>query len=186
MHCSDFVNICISTWVVGKHGEQCNGPKIRKSEVTACGKCRKVFCDYRTRLKHEKKCKGAVTSLDVKKNFQCAECGDRFSSSRELFQHEKTKMHNKPGSNSSLPSDTNKLRRAEQMKTCRKCGDRFTTYKELYNHRMIAHKQTGSGKLQSDPWTGEIAPWVNEDGSENESMKRVYDQHRHLILRERV
>ena len=51
---------------------------------------------------------------------------------------------------------------------------------------MITHKQTGSGKLQSDPWTAEIAPWVNEDGSENESMKRVYDQHRHLILRERA
>ena len=170
-----------------RHEEKCNGPKIQKTKITACAKCKKTFMHYRTRQKHEKTCKGAATANGNKKTFRCADCGELFLSSKELFDHEKTNLHNRPGSStSSATSTTNTSKETKQMVTCRMCGDRFATHKELYNHRMITHKQTGSGKLQSDPWTEEIAPWVNEDGSENESIKRVYDQHRHLILRERA
>ena len=107
-----------------------------------------------------------------------------------MFKHKKTNLHNRIGSSSSTctsPSNTtNTTNKTGKMITCHTCKDSFATYKELFNLRMIMHKQTSSGKLQSDPWTEEITPRVNEDDSGNESMKRVYDQHRHLILRESV
>ena len=139
-----------------------------------------------------KTCKGAATANGNKKTFPCADCRELFCRQKSClyYKHEKINLHNRPGSSSSTSSSprntTNTTNKTGQMITCHTCKDSFATYKELYNHRMIMHKQTGSGILQSDPWTEEIAPWVNEDGSENGSMKRVYDQHRHLILRERA
>jgi hypothetical protein len=179
-----------------RHEKKCDGPKQKKTDVTVCQICRKSFSDYRNRLRHEKVCKHKSNS-----KFKCTSCVKDFASDKELLKHEKEIKHNLPSGSqnsrseplsSSLENKANdnaadKITQARRLK-CRFCQDGFATYRDLYEHRMLYHKQTESGELQTDPWTNsnETAPWVNEDGSENARLRREYDLHRHLILRERV
>jgi hypothetical protein len=113
------------------------------------------------------------------------------------LEHKTEYSHNKPSS-SNFQTQTrdkpeNNTENSEKKKNsnllnCRFCQARFVTYRELYEHRLMYHKQTGNGTWQGDPWSESehIAPRVNKDGSENESMRKEYDLHRHLIFRERV
>ena len=60
--------------------------------------------------------------------------------------------------------------------------------KQLFSHKII-HYQSGEAEktFQSEPWkqAESSPPWENEDGSTDNEMKKVYKQHRHLILKER-
>ena len=59
---------------------------------------------------------------------------------------------------------------------------------DLYNHRMIDLMQSGgnAASFQSLPWEKDQSlPWVNEDGTVNEKLKKTYDQHKHLIYKKK-
>lgn len=70
---------------------------------------------------------------------------------------------------------------------CRKCDRTFTSHSELYAHRAAVHHQsqdktTSFQPVPNHPET-EQPPWMNEDSTENEELKEIYYQHRHLILK---
>ncbi|KAL4217282.1 hypothetical protein ACF0H5_023733 [Mactra antiquata] len=141
--------------------------------------------------KHEKKC----LNQTFNNTLPCAQCNKTFTSTQELLKHENVTKHNRPGGSTDSVSNSVKSNNQEinskevnqnKRVTCRKCGDSFNDRCDLYNHRTQHH--TDHHSIQANPWdsNGDNAPWVNEDGSENENMRRVNNQHRHLILRERV
>ncbi|KAL4226296.1 hypothetical protein ACF0H5_014279 [Mactra antiquata] len=185
-----------------RHEALCSGAKVKKTDITSCGKCSKSFSDYRNKLRHEKKC--GTTKKCKTANFQCTKCKTQFQTVRELLRHERESSHNQPGSsgekeasphrnknsnnNNRNNNNNNSNNKTEQKPLCKLCGERFESNKERYIHRMTVHEQSVSIRTREDPWSarGQMPPWINEDGSENESLRCVYDQHRHLILRDSV
>ncbi|XP_060578349.1 metacaspase-2-like [Ruditapes philippinarum] len=192
---------------LNKHEKKCAGRLVKKTDNTLCGICRKQFTNYRGRLKHEKLCRSKNEknqSVKENKGFQCKTCGAIFASHGLLVKHEFSLKHNQAGGSSTenkscinnttknVESETNGKQRTSQnshvQPKCRRCDKCFTDYKDLYRHRMLVHNQPTASNLQLYPWDerNESPPWENADGSINDRMKRVYIEHRHLILGERV
>ena len=67
--------------------------------------------------------------------------------------------------------------------TCRTCGLICHSYKDLYAHKMNKHQKYDKESLQKTPWSREKdAPWSILPKNENEKMKKIYNQHRSIIL----
>ncbi len=65
----------------------------------------------------------------------------------------------------------------------------FVNGSELYHHRMLVNQQGGGNPdtWQPSHWgpDDDDEPWRNSDGTVNDKLQNVYDQHRHIILKQR-
>ena len=152
----------------------------KKSKITNCKNCKTKFANYRSRLLHEKSCFNieSKTKQTDKQTFKCQHCNATFGSSRALVEHESRENH--------VVAGTSHSKHAK----CRKCGDRFDSFKELYIHRLEKHQQSDDvlQSLQTDPWTNTKTPppWTDDDDADNsKDIKRTYEQHKHLILKQK-
>lgn len=137
---------------------------------TVCPHCRKPFSRYDSRLRHERIC---AVKLHTNKTSLAEDPVGRREQTRSCKSKHKNDVEQK---------------QKKSFVTCHKCKLNFNTSQELYAHRQIAHEQSGgnAASFQREPWTDEfLPPWVQEDGSIDEQLKRTYDLHRHLILRRR-
>ena len=189
-----------------RHEGICQKPtKKKETDITSCRKCKKHFSSYTNRYRHEKRCKNeSENQSTIQQNFVCRTCNAEFESVHSLKHHHKSAGHTSEGEkederNSETIQDGVRKRSGEQMHEslkeskkpcyrCRKCNKIFMSQVDRYNHDNIEHHQSAdkASTFQIEPWTGvENAPWRNEDGTENQELKFVYNQHRHLILKQR-
>ena len=157
-----------------RHENTCSTKNDNKeTDRTVCKKCRQPFSSYSSRLKHEKKCNDD-DKRNKSRNFSCNVCKQSFETASQLVAHENETKHNEAGSS--------------KGPKCHKCGIRCDSYKQLYRHRVINHSQTDEvmQTLQTDPWTenNTVPPWDSED-EESQNLKKTYEQHKHLILKQR-
>ena len=142
---------------------------------------------------------GTSSEGTIERSFSCCVCNAEFPSLNRLKNHNKSTGHSKTAdgqlnnsnvvlplkrSNEQSPESSCKKRHLQ----CRKCKKTFPSHQELYVHRNEDHHQAEDrvASFQSVPWRGEEnAPWSNQDGLVDEKMKNIYNQHRHLILKQR-
>lgn len=77
-----------------------------------------------------------------------------------------------------------KAQKKDMTHKYRRCGRMCSSHYGMCDHRKRVHYQFGgnASSLISVPWSDGKEPWQNEDGSLNEAFKKLYDQHRNLIL----
>ncbi|KAL4233465.1 hypothetical protein ACF0H5_008146 [Mactra antiquata] len=189
------------------HEKKCGAIKIKKTDVTNCKKCGKRFTMYSNRLRHEKKCGGSRQFYNTQKQceFICDICDKGFTTLSDLTNHQ-NESHIKgrdfdprPGcstdhhqaSTSRVQNENNssdKTGNKQVSLICRLCNCVFSSHSELYHHRSLIHHQSEEKRksFQNNPWNeSDQLPWVKEDGTEDEHLKITYEQHRHLILKQK-
>ncbi|KAL4233639.1 hypothetical protein ACF0H5_008321 [Mactra antiquata] len=180
-HCGKWFD---RTYNCHRHEAICKGPNNKKGQKTLCKKCKTPMSSYYERKKHEQKCDNGVM------RFACTLCKQTFVTANQLFAHERITGHNGPSGSRSdsspsqnLPHVNEEINDKKRVK-CGSCHKSFPDRSELYHHRMTTHRQTDQTLrlLQPVPWTHR-AIWEGENGEINYGLKRVYEQHKHLILR---
>ncbi|KAL4233467.1 hypothetical protein ACF0H5_008148 [Mactra antiquata] len=189
------------------HEKKCGAIKIKKTDVTNCKKCGKRFTMYSNRLRHEKKCGRSRQFYNTQKQceFICDICDKGFTTLSDLTNHQ-NESHIKirdfdprPGcstdhhqaSTSRVQNENNssdKTGNKQVSLICRLCNCVFSSHSELCHHRSLIHHQSEEKRksFQNNPWNeSDQLPWVKEDGTEDEHLKITYEQHRHLILKQK-
>ena len=161
-------------------------------------------------MRHEKKClqnsfSRNKTKADVM--FTCPECKKEFSSISNLIQHQNEEGHvtaggseqsaencsamsskRDKGEQSNIENQSNASSNKNICLRCRTCKTTFSSHSELYNHRALKHHQTEEIKqtFQNTLWSdSDLPPWMKEDGVLDQDLEITYNQHRHLILKEK-
>ena len=142
------------------------------------------FC---ARKKHEDVCNNHSTQ------FTCPVCNKKFASASALISHENESGHNQPGTSGSTSNSNDPVKEAEERAQgteknkkvkCSTCKAVLPNRKALYDHRMTFHKQSDNS-LQPVPWNDEPI-WKDKEGNIDYSLKKTYEQHKHLILRPNI
>ena len=160
-----------------RHESTCSS--ISEGKETVCKNCRKPFASYRDRHAHEKNAKVNKKSKKTQ-TFTCSICNQTFGSASALVEHENQSKHLVASSSSQNPT----------RPKCRKCGTVCNSFKELYLYRLEKHDKSDETRrtLQSGPWieNNTTPPWDTDDDDEDTfSLKTTYEQHKHLILKQR-
>ena len=142
-----------------------------KSSTYNCQTCNRVLYSAKSLKKHEQAC--------AKQRYRCRVCKGLFQTKQKRDSHEKV-----------CGTYDRKWSVIDSFK-CSICQQKFADKHLLIYHKKSQHNtnQSGSGEphdnalpLQDMPFPPDRAPWVNPDGTHDESVKTVYEGEKDNIL----
>ena len=165
-----------------RHEQICSPPEVHKdnqkqaTDQTICKKCRKSFTSYKYRMFHEKNVCGKTSTPKNKQTVQATE-------------NKNANDFNKDNADVSIENKVLTPKKPPIKPKCRTCNTICDSFKDLYAHRIEKHVKTNqvNNSLQNDPWTENnlVPPWDVDQTDDNQNLRKTYDQHKHLILKQR-